>query len=74
MKKLIFNMTEEEKQRLSEVCGTSITMIAQMYSDKQIADKVGLNPMQVRDNAYEMLYTLRNYVGRWEFFKLLFWK
>lgn len=74
MKKLIHTMTEEEKQELSKICGDSIVMMAQCYSDHQIADKVGLNCMQVRDNAFEMLYTLRNYVGRWNFIKILFWK
>lgn len=74
MKKDILTMTEEEKQELSKICGDSVVMMAQCYSDRQIADKVGLNCMQVRDNAAEMLYVLRNYVGRWKFFKILFWK
>ena len=74
MKKFIFDMTEEEKKHLSDICGTCITMMAQGYSYSQIADKTGLNPTQVRDNAYEMLYTLRKYVGRKNFIKVLFWK
>lgn len=74
MKKDILTMTEEEKEELSKLSGTSIVMMAQAYSDEQIADKLGLNPMQVRHNAGEMLYVLRNYVGKWNFFKVLFWK
>lgn len=74
MKKSIFDMSEEEVKKLSDVCGTSITMMALGHSDVKIAEATGLNYMQVRDNACEMLYILRNYVGKWNFIKMLFRK
>lgn len=74
MKKLVCEMTEEEKQRAVQVIGETVVMAEEMRSVAYMSDKLNLYPSQVNDNIDEILYRLRRYVGKWHFFKILFMK
>ena len=74
MKKRVFEMTKEERDRAVQVIGNMVLMLEEGYSWERIAVELNLNRNQVIDNAYETLYQIRRGVGRWNFFKSLFIK
>ena len=74
MKVEFYKMTDEERDELTEMCGKTIRWIEEGRSTGYISDKLHLHPRQVEENIDEMLYVLRNQVGKWRFFKMLFRK
>lgn len=74
MKYTIFNMTEKDRQRFIEVTGKTMLWLEERRSIQYIADNLNLEPWQVYENIDEMMYILRNHVGKRRFFKMLFVK
>ncbi len=74
MKKLISQMTDEDKQRFIYVIGTMCLRIGEGFNSKQIADEIDLHPYQVDENIIELLYTIRKRIGVWRFIKTIFIK
>lgn len=67
-------LTGEERRKVSEMSGNIILWIMELRSIGYMSEKLDLPPSQVNANIDEMLYILRNQVGRWRFFKTLFLK
>lgn len=74
MFKRTFMLTEEEKRKVSEMCGNIILWILEGQSTEYMCEKLNLLPWQVEANINEMLYILRKHVGKRRFFKILFIK
>lgn len=74
MKKRVFEMTAEERERAIQVIGNTVLMLEEGYSTERIAVELNLNHDQVIDNIYEILYQIRRRVGKKNFFKSLFIK
>lgn len=67
-------MTDENKKQLSEIVGKITVGLSEGRSMIEIADQVRLHPLELYHNVYEQLFLLRNAVGRWRYFKILFMK
>ena len=74
MKKTVFEMNAEERERAVQVIGNTVLMLEEGFSIADIAKKLDLNIDQVVDNIYEILYQIRKRIGKWNFFKALFIK
>ena len=74
MFKRTFELTEEEKHKVSEITGNIMLWILEGRSIGYMSEKLNLPPWQVNYNIDETLYTLRKQVGRRRFFKILFIK
>lgn len=74
MKKTVFTMTEEERQKAAMMIGDMVLMLQEGYGESHISEKYKLHPYQVRENILEVLFVLRNHVGKWTYFKELFTK
>lgn len=74
MFKRTFMLTEEEKRKVSEMCGNIMLWILEGQSTGYMCEKLNLPPWQVEANINEMLYVLRKQVGKRRFFKILFIK
>lgn len=74
MKKMVFEMTAEERERAVQVIGNTVLLLEEGCSVEQIANKLDLTRTQVLENIYEILYQIRRRVGKLNFFKSLFIK
>ena len=74
MFKRTFGLTEEEKRKVSEMCGDIMLWMLEGRSIGYMSEKLNLPPWQVEANIDEMLYTLRKQVGKRRFLKTLFIK
>lgn len=72
MKKTTAEMILEEREKLAEIHGTTLVMLEQGYSDRQIADKLGLEDWQVRWNIDEILWIIRKRIGLRRFIESIF--
>lgn len=69
-----YQMTDEDKRYFSEMFGKIMIWMIEKRSIGYMANELNLLPYQVEYNIDEALYTLRNQVGRWRYFKMLFIK
>ena len=67
-------LTKEDKREISEMTGKIMLWMLEKRSVGYMADKLKIDPWHVEKNIDETLYTLRNQVGRWRYFKMLFVK
>lgn len=67
-------MTKEDRRKVSEMTGKIMLWMLEKRSVGYMADKLKIDPWYVEKNIDETLYTLRNQVGRWRYFKMLFIK
>ena len=67
-----FLLTDEQKQKVSEMDGKIILWILEGRSVGYISDKLNLPPWQIQANIDEMLYILKKQVGIKRFIKALF--
>lgn len=74
MFKRTFGLTEEEKHKVSDMCGDIMLWTLEGRSIGYMSEKLNLPPWQVEANIDEMLYTLRKQVGKRRFLKILFIK
>ena len=74
MFKRTFRLTEEEKHKVSDMCGDIMLWMLEGRSIGYMSEKLNLPPWQVEANIDEMLYTLRKQVGKRRFLKTLFIK
>ena len=72
--KRTFLLTDEEKKKISEICGTVIVGTLEGRGTWQMAEEYNLQPYQLEHNIDEMLYVLRKQVGMWRYIKMLFVK
>ena len=72
--KRTFLLTEEEKRKVSEMTGNIMLWILEGRSIGYMSEQLHLPPQLIEQNIDETLYTLRKQVGKWRFFKTLFWK
>lgn len=69
-----YQMTDEDKRYFSEMFGKIMIWMIEKRGIGYMANELNLLPYQVEYNIDEALYTLRNQVGRWRYFKMLFIK
>ena len=74
MKKLAFEMNEDERKRAVEVIGNTVLMLEEGRSIAYISEKLNLHPYQVIENINEILYNIRRHQGKWHYFKQMFTK
>lgn len=74
MKKQIYQMTEEEKEKFIKMSGSILLWIGERRSIKYMADKLHLSNSQVEFNIDETLYELKKQVGILRYLKILFTK
>lgn len=74
MFKRTFLLTDEEKRKVSDMCGKLVLWTLEGRSIGYESEKLNLPPWQIEHNVDELLYTLRQRVGKWRFFKILFIK
>lgn len=74
MFKKTFLLTNEERRKVSEMCGNIILWVLEGRSIGYMSEKLNLPPWQVESNIDEMVYVLRKQVGIWRFLKILFSK
>ena len=74
MKKQIYQMTEEEKEKFIKMSGSILLWIGERRSIKYMADKLNLSNSQVEFNIDETLYELKKQVGILRYLKILFTK
>ena len=74
MKKQIYQMTEEEKEKFIKMSGSILLWIGERRSIKYMGDKLNLSNSQVEFNIDETLYELKKQVGILRYLKILFTK
>lgn len=74
MFKETFLLTDEEKRKVSEMCGKIMLWILEGRSIGYMSMELRIPPWQVKRNVDEMLYTLRKEVGIKHYLKILFMK
>lgn len=67
-------MNDEDKRKVSEMCGKMMLWILEGQSIGYMSEKLDLPPWQIEANMDEMLYTLRKQVGIRRFLRTLFYK
>lgn len=68
------DLTEKDKQQISEMSGKIVLWILEGRSNAYMADQLHLHPQQFNHNVDQLLYDLRKHVGIWRFIKILFKK
>lgn len=74
LSKQVCNMTDEEKQKLVDACGSIILWTEEARSIGYMCDNLNLLPWQIEANINEMLYVLRKRIGIRRYLKILFMK
>lgn len=74
MFKRTFMLTPEEKVKVGEMHGKILQWILEGRSIIYMSEKLHLSTSEIEHNIDEDLYTLMKHVGKWRFFKTLFWK
>ena len=69
-----FELTEEGKRKVSDMCGDMMLWMLEGRSIGYMSEKLNLPPWQVEANIDEMLYILQKQVGKRRFLKTLFIK
>lgn len=68
------NLTKEDKQEISKMCGKIMLGILEGTPNYKIADELHIYPWTLDHNIDEMLYDLRRRVGWKRYLKVLFRK
>lgn len=74
MKKRIFKMTDEEKEKFVKMSGSILLWVGEARSISYMSEKLNLHPNEVETNMEEILYVLKKQVGIKRFLKILFMK
>ena len=69
--KQTFLLNHEEKKQISEMSGKIILWILEGKDIGYMSEKLHLSPQQMESNINEMLFTLKEHVGKRRFFKIL---
>ena len=69
--KQTFLLNHEEKKQISEMSGKIILWILEGRDIGYMSEKLHLSPQQIETNINEMLFTLKEHVGKRRFFKIL---
>lgn len=69
--KQTFLLNHEEKKQISEMSGKIILWILEGRDIGYMSEKLHLSPQQMESNINEMLFTLKEHVGKRRFFKIL---
>ena len=69
--KQTFLLNNEEKKQVSEMSGKIILWILEGRDIGYMSEKLHLSPQQMESNINEMLFTLKEHVGKRRFFKIL---
>lgn len=72
--KRTFCLTEEEKQKVSEMTGKIMLWLLEGRHIGYMSENLNLPPWAIEANIDETLYTLRKHVGKWRYLKMLFKK
>ena len=73
--KTLLTLTDKDKCKIGEMHGKILQWILEGRDTAYMAEHLGLeNPMQVEYNINETLYIYMRRVGRWRFFKTLFYR
>lgn len=67
-------LTGEDRRKVSEMDGKIMLWIMEGRSVVYMSQQLGLPIWQVQHNIDEMLYTLRQQVGKKRYLRVLFWK
>lgn len=65
-------LTDEERSKVSKMCGNIMLWIMEGRSLDYMAKELKIERGQVHHNINEILYILRNQVGRKRYFRILF--
>jgi len=74
MKKKVYQMAGEEKEKMAEMSGSIILWIAEGRSIQFMCDALKLSRDKVEWNIDEILYIIKRQVGIRRFIKILFTK
>lgn len=74
MKKEIYKMTAEEKEKFIKMSGSILLWIGERRSIKYMSEQLNLSHSQVEFNIDETLYDLKKQVGILRYLKILFIK
>ena len=69
--KQTFLLNRKEKKQVSEISGKIMLWILEGQSIGYMSEKLHLSPQQIETNINEMLFTLKEHVGKRRFFKIL---
>ena len=69
--KQTFLLNPKEKKQISEMSGKIILWILEGRDIGYMSEKLHLSPQQMESNINEMLFTLKEHVGKRRFFKIL---
>ena len=69
--KQTFLLNQKEKKQVSEMSGKIMLWILEGQSIGYMSKKLHLSPQQIETNINEMLFTLKEHVGKRRFFKIL---
>lgn len=72
--KTVNEMSEEQKQKFVYTAGRLMLWMAEGQSTAYMAEQLNMPPWCVDKNINEMMYVLRNQVGKRKFFETLFVK
>lgn len=67
-------LTENDKSKISEMMGKIVLWMLEERSIGYASKELKLHPNEILENIDETLYEFRKHVGRWRYFKILFWK
>lgn len=71
---IINSMDKDGKIKFTSSVGLMMLWFVEGQSIAYIAEKFGIHPQCVKSREDDMLLILRNQVGRWRYFKMLFAK
>lgn len=69
--KQTFLLNQKEKKQVSEMSGKIMLWILEGQSIGYMSENLHLSPQQIETNINEMLFTLKEHVGKRRFFKIL---
>ena len=69
--KQTFLLNQKEKKQVSEMSGKIMLWILEGQSIGYMSENLHLSPQQIENNINEMLFTLKEHVGKRRFFKIL---
>lgn len=67
-------LTDEDRKEISAMTGKIILYMLEGRRLTYVSEQLKMSPEEVLDNVYEMLYTIRNKIGRRNYFRVLFRK
>lgn len=69
--KQTFLLNHEEKKQISEMSGKIVLWILEGRDIGYMSEKLHLSPQKMESNINELLFTLKEHVGKRRFFKIL---